>query len=52
MGVSHSSQEEWERESRRDFWWTQMQEGFQNQSVFNWDQIKQLHQRFRLLSGD
>ncbi|CAO2626523.1 Calcineurin B homologous protein 3 [Lemmus lemmus] len=29
-----------------------MQEGFQNQSVFNWDQIKQLHQRFRLLSGD
>lgn len=52
MGVSHSSQEEWERESRSDFWWTQMQEGYQNQSVFNWDQIKQLHQRFRLLSGD
>ncbi|CAH7386173.1 calcineurin B homologous protein 3 [Phodopus roborovskii] len=52
MGVSHSSKEEWERESRSDFWWTQIQEGFRNQNDFNWDQIKQLHQRFRLLSGD
>lgn len=52
MGVSHSSKEEWERESRTDFWLGQMQEGFMNKSDFNWDQIKQLHQRFRLLSGD
>ncbi|XP_051018537.1 calcineurin B homologous protein 3-like [Acomys russatus] len=52
MGVSHSSKEAWERESRTDFWWRQMQEGFMNKSDFNWDQIKQLHQRFRLLSGD
>ncbi|XP_040590580.1 calcineurin B homologous protein 3-like [Mesocricetus auratus] len=52
MGVSHSSKEAWERESRSDFWWTQIQEGFRSQSDFNWDQIKQLHQRFRLLSGD
>nr|XP_042127857.1 calcineurin B homologous protein 3-like [Peromyscus maniculatus bairdii] len=52
MGVSQSSEEEWKRESRTDFWWGQMQEGFRNQSDFNWDQIKQLHQRFRLLSGD
>ncbi|GAB1291695.1 Tescalcin-like [Apodemus speciosus] len=29
-----------------------MQEVFKNRCDFSWDQIKQLHQRFRLLSGD
>lgn len=52
MGVSHSSKEEWERESRTDLWWAHIQEVFTNKCDFSWDQIKQLHQRFRLLSGD
>nr|XP_034374694.1 calcineurin B homologous protein 3-like [Arvicanthis niloticus] len=51
MGASHSSREEWERESRTDLWWAHIQEVFMNK-WFSWDQIKQLHQRFRLLSGD
>ncbi|EDM08103.1 similar to RIKEN cDNA 1700008P20 (predicted) [Rattus norvegicus] len=52
MGVSHSSREEWERESRTDLWWAHIQEAFMKKCDFSWDQIKQLHQRFRLLSGD
>lgn len=52
MGASHSSKEEWERESRTDLWWAQIQEVFANKCEFSWDQVKQLYQRFRLLSGD
>lgn len=51
MGVSHSSEEEWERESRTDLWCAHIQEVW-NKCDFSWEQIKQLHQRFRLLSGD
>lgn len=51
MGLSHSSKEEWERESRTDLW-SHIQEVFMSKGDFSWSQIKQLHQRFRLLSGD
>ena len=51
MGASLSSKEEWERESRTDLWWAHIQEVL-NKCDFSWEQIKQLHQRFRLLSGD
>lgn len=52
MGGSHSTNEEWERESRTDLCWAQIQEAFLNKCDFSWEQIKLLHQRFRLLSGD
>lgn len=52
MGASQSSSEEWERESRSDLWWAQIQEEILNKCDFSWEQIKLLHQRFRLLSGD
>ncbi|XP_055475382.1 calcineurin B homologous protein 3-like [Psammomys obesus] len=52
MGAKHSSEEAWERESRTDLCWEQVQEGLAHAVDFSWAQIKQLHQRFRLLSGD
>ncbi|XP_052036086.1 calcineurin B homologous protein 3-like [Apodemus sylvaticus] len=52
MGLSHSSEEEWDRESRTDLWWTHIQEVAMNKYDFTWEQMKQLQQRFRLLSGD
>ncbi|KAL6083669.1 hypothetical protein STEG23_027660 [Scotinomys teguina] len=52
MGIWQSYELGWKRKNRAEFWREQMQNGFQNQTDFNWDQIKQLHQRFRRLSGD